>query len=292
MIAPAQQVSHGQLKSFPKFSSEHIGERTIAVWLPENYTSEQSYPTLYMHDGQMLFDAKTTWNGQEWGIDEVAHRLIQQGDVPPFIVVGIWNAGPLRHSEYFPQKPFELLKESARDSILEYSKRGKEALFKKPIQSDAYLKFLTQELKPFIDKNFATRPGPENTFLMGSSMGGLISWYALCEYPDIFGGAACMSTHWPGGFVYEDNPIPDSFIDYLDKNLPPPAKHRLYFDLGDATLDANYPPLQQKVDLLMTKKGYSSTLWTTRFFPGENHSEEAWNKRLHEPLIFLFNPKK
>ena len=288
--ASAQQVSQGELRIYPDFTSEFIAARTVAVWLPENYDSTKNYPVLYMHDGQMLFDAQTTWNGQEWGIDEVAQQLINENKLQAFIGVGVWNAGPLRHTEYFPLKPFELLTEKVRDSILENSGRGEEALFKGPLQADSYLKFLTQELKPFIDQNFSTRTDAQNTFIMGSSMGGLISWYALCEYPEIFGGAACLSTHWPGGFVFENNPIPGAFLKYLDQNLPPPAAHKIYFDLGDATLDIHYPPLQQQVDLLMQQKGYTPTHWKTLFFPGEDHSETAWNKRLHEPLQFLLHP--
>lgn len=286
----AQQVSQGELRLYPDFTSEFVESRTIAVWLPENYDATQRYPVVYMHDGQMLFDAQTTWNKQEWGIDEVAQQLIDEKKIQSFIGVGVWNGGPLRHAEYFPLKPFLLLAENVQDSILQNSGRGEEALFKGPLQADNYLKFLTQELKPFIDQNFSTKTDVPNTFIMGSSMGGLISWYALCEYPEIFGGAACLSTHWPGGFVFESNPIPDAFIKYLDQKLPPPAVHNIYFDLGDATLDVHYPPLQQKVDFLMQQKGYTQTHWKTLFFPGEDHSEVAWNKRLHEPLQFLLHP--
>jgi hypothetical protein len=118
-------------------------------------------------------------------------------------------------------------------------------------------------------------------------MGGLISMYAICEYPAVFGGAACLSTHWPGIFQVENNPIPNAFYRYLKKNLPNPKNHKIYFDFGTATLDALYEPLQNEVDLIMKQKGFSTKNWITKKFEGENHSEIAWQKRLHIPFEFL-----
>jgi enterochelin esterase-like enzyme len=119
-------------------------------------------------------------------------------------------------------------------------------------------------------------------------MGGLISMYAICEYPDVFGGAACLSTHWPGIFQVANNPIPNAFNRYLKMKLPDPKNHKLYFDYGTATLDALYEPLQNEVDQIMQQKGYDAQHWTTQKFEGENHSEMAWQKRLHIPFQFLF----
>jgi enterochelin esterase-like enzyme len=140
---------------------------------------------------------------------------------------------------------------------------------------------------PFIEKNYAVRKGPEHTFIAGSSMGGLISLYAICEYPRVFGGAACLSTHWPGIFTMENNPVPDALLDYLRSYLPAPGKHKLYFDHGTTTLDTLYPPLQKKADEVLKNKGFTSSNWVTMEFPGEDHSETAWGKRLSLPLIFL-----
>ena len=150
-----------------------------------------------------------------------------------------------------------------------------------------YLQFLVTEVKPFIDKTFSTKKDQKNTFVAGSSMGGLISMYAICEYPKVFGGAACLSTHWPGTFSSNNNPIPNAFVAYLKKKLPNPKDHKIYFDYGDQTLDAMYKPLQEKVDVVMKAKGFTNKNWETKFFPGENHSEVAWAKRLDIPLLFL-----
>lgn len=282
-----QQASTGKIIHHENVPSKFVEARNIDVWLPDGYTPKKKYPVLYMHDGQMLFDSTTTWNKLEWGVDEVAGKLIKEKKCRPFIVVGVWNAGKMRHADYFPQKPFELLAKQQQDSIYKAVRGNNNAVFSAAINSDNYLKFLVRELKPFIDSAYSTLTDKQNTFIAGSSMGGLISMYAICEYPDVFGRAACLSTHWPGIFAVENNPIPEKFMQYLKKNLPDPSNHTIYFDYGSATLDAFYKPFQLQADKIMKEKGYTSKNWLTREFPGEDHSERAWNKRLYIPLMFL-----
>jgi predicted alpha/beta superfamily hydrolase len=122
-------------------------------------------------------------------------------------------------------------------------------------------------------------------------MGGLISLYAICEYPKVFGGAACMSTHWLGTFSTENNPIPAAFMAYLKNNLPSPKNHKIYFDYGSKTLDSLYQPYQQQVDAVMKAKGYTAKNWMTKQFIGADHSEKSWNKRLDVPIVFLLGKK-
>ena len=115
---------------------------------------------------------------------------------------------------------------------------------------------------------------------MGSSMGGLISAYALCEYPHVFGGAGCVSTHFPAG--------KGAVIDYLAKNLPKPGAHKLWFDYGTETLDALYEPYQRRMDAVMKAAGYTEGRdWITKKFPGAEHSEKSWRARVDQPLTFL-----
>lgn len=287
ILAQIPKVSAGKIQRYEAFPSKHVDPRTVDVWLPEGYSPKKKYAVLYMHDGQMLFDSTTTWNKQEWGVDETLSRLVRMGKVQEVIVVGIWNNGNKRHSEYFPQKPFETLPEAARAEILQAKRSESQPFFTGTVQSDAYLRFLVTELKPFIDKTFATRKDRKHTFVAGSSMGGLISMYAISEYPHIFGGAACISTHWPGIFKTEGNPIPDAFFAYMRQNLPNPKTHKLYFDFGTATLDALYPPFQAKADLVLQEKGFTAKTWITRKFEGEDHSERAWRKRFEIPMQFL-----
>lgn len=290
-LAHAQlpKVAAGSIKRIENFASHYVNARNIDVWLPEDYNDNKKYAVLYMQDGQGLYDADITWNHQSWEVDDVITKLVREHKIKDVIVVGIWNGQSLRHSEYFPQKPFENLTTIEKDSInaqLQRASRSKGAF--QPI-SDNYLKFLVTELKPFIDKNYSTYTNKENTFIAGSSMGALISMYAICEYPDIFGGAACLSTHWPGSFTVDNNPVPNAFSNYIRDNLPNPKHHKIYFDYGDQTLDALYPPLQHNVDIVMKNKGYSKNNWMTQFFPGDNHSELSWNKRLDIPIVFLLS---
>lgn len=284
----AQQVISGKTDLIENFVSGYVTPRNIEVWLPENYNPKKKYAVLYMHDGQMLFDATRSWNKQSWEVDEVASGLLKDGKIQDVIVVGIWNGGTTRHKDYFPQKPFENLSQDQKDFVsIKLTEPGKTKIDFKPV-SDNYLKFLVKELKPFIDKKYAVFKDPKHTFIAGSSMGGLISMYALCEYPEVFGGAACLSTHWPGVFAVENNPVPDAFAQYLKEHLPKLKSNKLYFDYGDQTLDAMYPPLQQKVDSIMKSQNPAGKYqWQTQFFPGKDHSENAWKERFHIPLIFL-----
>ena len=280
-------VSNGTVERIADFPSKHVGPRHVEIWLPEGYPGDEKYAVLYLHDGQMLFDASTTWNKQEWGIDEVMGGLLKDGKIRKTIVVGIWNTGG-RHAEYFPQKPFERLPRAFADSLMQSAKRNDQTpLFSSSVQSDNYLKFIVSELKPFIDRRYETKTDAANTVVAGSSMGGLISLYALCEYPDIFGGAACISTHWTGTFTAENNPIPDAFITYLGEKLPDPVSHKLYFDHGTETLDTLYRPFQIVVDSVATAGGFAGSHWQSLEFQGADHSEKSWRKRIHIPLMFL-----
>lgn len=285
--ASAQQsnVSAGTIKHFEAFPSKFVAARNVDVWLPEGYSAEKKYAVLYMHDGQMLFDSTNNWNHQEWGVDETITKLTNGKKIRNVLVVAIWNIPALRFAEYFPQKVFERMKEPTKTTIAEKQLKGNP-------QADNYLKFLVTEVKPFVDSAFSTLKDVNNTFIMGSSMGGLISAYALCEYPNVFGGAACLSIHTPL-VAFElidsatDAQAASVFRQYLNEHLPKANSRKIYFDYGDQTGDAFYKPYQQKIDDLMKKKGYDSQHWQTKFFAGEAHSEASWRKRLDIPLLFL-----
>lgn len=280
-------VSSGTIKRIANFPSRFVDPRNVDVWLPDGYSTKKKYAVLYMQDGQMLFDATTTWNKQEWQVDETVGRLLKERKIKDCIVVGIWNNGEYRHSEYFPQKALKYLSPETRDYVVKNSLKGKP-------QADNYLKFLVLELKPYVDKNFSTRRDRDNTYIAGSSMGGLISIYAICEYPNIFGGAAGISTHLPmvlDAKTPSPDTVPAAFRNYLDASLPQANTVKIYFDHGNQTLDALYPPLQEKVDEIMRAKGYTSDHWETRSFSGDDHSERSWAKRLNVPLEFLLGKK-
>jgi enterochelin esterase-like enzyme len=291
-LAQLPVVSSGSIKRLEQFQSKYVDARNVDVWLPDGYRASKKYSVLYMHDGQMLYDSATTWNKTAWDVDDVASQLMQENRIKEIIVVGIWNGDKTRHTDYFPQKPFESLSTEQKDEVYKAMRPTGNSVFNEyKVHSDDYLKFLVLELKPFIDKNLSTYADKNHTFIAGSSMGGLISLYAICEYPTVFGGAACMSTHWPGIFTVENNPIPDAFMLYLKSSLPNPKTHKIYFDYGDQTLDSLYPALQMRADAIMREKGYREKNWTTKYFPGDDHSEKSWRARLDFPLLFLLKSK-
>jgi len=265
----------GTLESWQDVPSAHVAARNVDVWLPPGYSANprKRYPVVYMHDGQNLFDPSLSYYTRtDWGVDETMTKLAAEGRVREAIVVGVWNT-PLRLQEYMPRK-------AVAGEALPIGVDGMGELGASSIVSDAYLAFLVEELKPFIDATYRTRRGRDDTFVMGSSMGGLISLYAIAQYPQVFGGAGALSTHWPIG-----NGV---VIDWLASHLPDPRTHRLYFDHGTATLDARYAPYQQRMDAIVRNHGYAEGRnFMSRVFEGAGHSESAWRQRVDVPLEFL-----
>lgn len=262
-----------QLIHHADFPSQHITPRHVDVWLPPGYEDAlaRRYPVIYMHDGQNLFLPELAFTGIDWGVDEAIVALMQEGDFAGAIVVGVWNTAD-RQREYMPQKALATAAAATR-ARFEREHGG-------PPLSDAYLRFLVTELKPFIDAAYRTETGPAHTLIIGSSMGGLISLYALSEYPHLFGAAGCLSTHWPiGGHTLAAEMV---------GMLSPPGSHRLYFDYGTAGLDAEYAPFQSRVDDLLAAAGWTPGQdWLSLTFEGAEHNEAAWRARLHQPLRFL-----
>ncbi len=271
------KVSAGSIERY-LFRSDYVDERNIDVWLPEDYSGSRKYAVLYMHDGQMLYDASGAWNAKEWDVDTTVDKLMKEGKIRDVIVVGIYNNGNKRHIEYFPQKAIDLIAEPEHKKVIDLMPGG-------PL-ADKYLKFIVTELKPFIDATYSTKPEQKNTFIAGSSMGGLISMYAICEYPQVFAGAGCLSTHWIGTFD-NNKEIPEAFNAYLKKNLPSARNHKIYFDNGTVGLDANYPEYQKMIDSTVRAAGYTDKSLMTLEFSGDDHNEICWSLRLHIPLTFL-----
>lgn len=271
--APPLQAT-GRMESWQAFPSAHVAARNVDVWLPPSYGEDpqRRYPVLYMHDGQNLFDPSLSYTGTDWDVDGAMTRLIDAGAIREAIVVGVWNT-PLRFAEYMPKAPIP-------GEIVGSGIEGRPIGRRDDVRSDDYLRFLVEELKPFIDARYRTLPGRDDTAVMGSSMGGLISLYAATRHPEVFGGVGAVSTHWPA--------CDGCMIDWLRAELPAPGGHRFYFDFGTATLDALYPPHQSRMDAVMRERGYrEGEDWVTRRFEGAEHNESAWKARLEVPLRFL-----
>ena len=284
-------VSAGTVVGLGVIKSNYADPRRVVVWLPSGYSARgPKYAVLYMHDGQNLFDTATAAYGMEWQIDETLDRLIQEKKVRPTIVVGIWNT-PKRLQEYVPSKAFNGLPADYRQKI--------HALYGGDPLSDGYLKFIVRELRPMIDARFNVKTDRADTMIMGSSMGSLISLYAIDEYPRVFGGAGMMSTHWPLFMTPDGKSVGDreyevvssAFEHYLAPALPDPSTHKLYFDHGSETLDAIYARYQDRVDAVVRRRGYRP--WSNMLslsFPGEKHNEISWASRVAAPLQFLLPP--
>ena len=279
-FGPHSDHKKGTITHFTNFGSNYVQARNIDVWLPEDFNPERSFAVLYMHDGQNIFDSENSFKSISWKVDATLSGLIRSEKIRPCIVVGIWNTDKRFH-EYSPLKPFLNNLSPQQDSMVK-------EIINNSI-SDDYLKFITQEVKPFIDTTFNTLRDRDNTFVAGSSMGGLISLYAICEYPEIFGGAACLSTHWPLSLTQYDPLMFNVIIDYLNVKLPSPQTHKIYFDHGTETLDSLYPPYQSEVDKIMRARGFTDKSWITKVFEGDEHSEWSWQKRFDIPATFLLS---
>ena len=224
-----------------KFDMPQLGrQRRVWIYLPADYaSSNKKYPVIYMHDGQNHFDEYTSGYG-EWGIDELMDKMPAAQQC---IIVGIDHGGDYRITEYDPY-----------DS--NYGKgRGVD-----------YVEFLVKTLKPYIDKNYRTKKDARHTTIAGSSMGGLISMYAVLKYPDVFGNGGIFS---PAFWI-----APDIFNYAQQQQLP--VKIRFYFVCGDAESDAMTGDMQKMADIIQTK-GISKQNTPTVIIKGAKHNETQWN---------------
>ncbi len=291
---PVEQIlpvpATGRIERLENFVSRHVAARHIDVWLPTDFNSAKRYQVLYMHDGQNLFDGRLNWTKKSWQADVAVQRLVKAGRIADTIIIGIWNNGPERYAEYFPEKMLALAPESVRYEYVAEASNGKS-------KSDAYLRFIVEELKPVIDRKYPTSTVAENTFVIGSSMGGLISIYAMCEYPKMFGGAAGLSTHWVGKPTawgrerVRNAALPLAAMQYLSQNLPAPGTHRIYTDRGDDWLDSLYAPAHRFAAEVIRERGYGAANAMTPIFDGTGHSEGDWAARLEIVLEFLMGKR-
>lgn len=265
----------GNLEIYEDFPSQFVESRAVRVWTPLDYDPSQKYDVIYMHDGQNLFDASITWNQQEWGVDEVISSLVASGEIRPCIVVGIDNSA-LRYAEYSPSS----ICDDVPGGVLPEGFRS---------WGDEYLRFVVEEVKPWVDGKYSTWTDSGHTFIMGSSCGGLISSYALCRYPEVFGGAACLSTHsslMNPDTEIDQKPASEAYIEYLKENLPADADHVLYMDCGDCQIDREYAEAQDAINEMIAALDWDGN-YMYRFFPGQSHSENDWRSRLDIPVRFL-----
>jgi predicted alpha/beta superfamily hydrolase len=261
----------GDLRRHTDFLATKLGNRrTILVFLPPGYDSESDrrYPVLYMHDGQNLFDAATSFIGVEWGVDETVTRLVEAGQMEPVIVVGISNTA---------------------DRVFEYTPFADEE--GKGGGAELYADFVVNDLKPFIDATYRTLPDRANTGVAGSSLGGLVSLYLAWSRPSVFSKVAAMSTSY--GWA-------DAAIMEFIKERDAPRGLKLWLDVGTAedTTDTDGDGVSDLVSLhretvsILAQKGLllNQDLESVEA-DGATHNERAWAARLPDALRFLFAPR-
>ena len=228
-------------------------KRRIWVYLPKNYAAVgKAYPVLYMHDGQNLFNEKTAF-AKEWGVDECLDTL-QNKLGKECIVVGIDNGGDKRMNEYNPYDHFQ------------YGKG----------EGKLYIDFITTTLKPFIDNKYRTKKSSDYTYIAGSSMGGLISWYAVLQYPSVFGGAGIFSpSFWVSPQVYLDAEK------FTTTTIP-----KFYFYAGEKE-DISMVANMQKVASILQKKPQFVT--RTVVNPLGQHNETYWRQEFADFYKWMSN---
>jgi predicted alpha/beta superfamily hydrolase len=230
-------------------------ERTLRLYLPPSYDSAPArrYPVIYMHDGQNLFDDATSYAG-EWGVDETLDAFARTRGFEA-IVVGIDNGEGERLHELSPWTN---------------PKYG-------PAQGEQYMAFVVDTVKPFIDARYRTQPGRDATAIIGSSMGGLISHYALLRYPQVFGKAAIFSpSYWYSSEVYAQT-----------KAHPWPAGTRAYFYIGGREDEESVPDLQRMMPLLATPDHAERDV-TVHIVAENEHNERAWRAEFPLAIAWLF----
>ncbi len=243
----------GNVKYHKKFESRNVFPRDIMIWLPPSYDSkpDKYYPVLYMQDGQNIFDPLTSSFGIDWQMDEVADSLIKAKAIDEIIIVGVYNT----------------------------KERGNE--YNKSTLGKAYIKFLMEELKPFIDRTYRTLPDRENTAVGGSSSGGLISFIMVWENSDVFSKVACISP----AFKIAD-------LDFVTpvKNYSGAKKDiKIYIDNGGIGLEEKLQPGIDEMLEVLNQKGFveNKDLLFVKDVTAE-HNESAWAKRVYRFLEFLF----
>ncbi|HET9399126.1 MAG TPA: alpha/beta hydrolase-fold protein [Sphingomicrobium sp.] len=285
------KVSEGRVVAWPALDGGPAGKMTVWVWLPPGYDEAKGkkFPVLYMHDGQNLFDKDLTVYNQEWGMDEAIPRMARQGDLRNWIVVGV-QSPTARYRSLFPQKIFPLLSAGLQKRVtgIEINEP------KGDLAGDAYLTFMVETVKQRVDREFRTLQGPADTAVMGSSMGGLMAFYAMAEYPEVFGQAAAVSMHIPLAGVEkgEDHQkwaaeAADAFRRYLAASKMRPGRNRLYIDHGTASLDEAYAPYSKTLIPMLEASGWKGPSLMFRTYAGAEHNETAWAQRVDIPLAFL-----
>lgn len=287
LVPAADFQGPGSLSTVMQWNPRTAAARRIDVWLPpqDGAAATAGHPLLIMHDGQNLFEPRHAMGGETWQMAQAAMRL-PAARRP--VILGVWNT-PARRREYLPTAMERQLPEDLRERI--GTANGG------PPLSDGYLAFLAEALIPWARAALPVSRQRADTLVMGSSMGGLISLAALCRYPQLFGGAGCLSIHWPlltDAAAYERGDLQtDRVLAALDRfmsetMLRPGGGHRLFLDRGTEGRDALYPPYQAAMDQRLAGLGWTEqTGLRSLVIDGSGHNEASWRTRVDAALSWL-----
>lgn len=280
-----QANDNGSLIALGAITSKYIAPTKVSVWLPPGYNnSKRRYGVVYMHDGQNLFLPERSNFNKVWAADKSALRLIAANKTAPFIIVGIDQPGEDRWRQYFPHVLLDMVSADVRQELNKATKG--------PVISDDYLKFIVDELKPMIDDKYPTKRDRKHTAIVGSSMGGLISLYAITKHPKVFGYAGAVSTHLPltnpeWNDAQRTN-IFGAWRQYVRQELGKPKDRRIWFDHGTETLDAFYQPYQDVLDAALAANGWHpGGDFSSKVYAGTPHEENAWAARMDDIFGWL-----
>jgi predicted alpha/beta superfamily hydrolase len=263
----AKHTLTGNIKRHRAFPSKILGNRRdVLVYLPPGYRrfSRKAYPVLYLHDGQNVFDAATAFAGVEWGVDETAQRLIRKKLIEPLIIVAVANMGEDRVHEYAPTR-------GVIDARTKRKKRSRGL-------ARLYGHFLMDELKPYIDWKYRTKPGRKFTALGGSSLGGLVTLAIGLLYPHAFSRLMVMSPSvwWDDFAIYR-------LIDVIEQK----PQLKIWLDTG--TAEPGWEQTRELCSRLLEKDWRLGEDLVYLEADGANHSEAAWAGRIEPALRFLFS---
>lgn len=282
---PLAAKDTGRFIEYQNVAAEGLPDQRLSIWLPPGYdASDARYPVLYMHDGHNLFDVKNSNFNKIWAADNAMLAAVQSGKVEPHIIIGIWAPGRDRHRQYLPRSLYDMTSGNLRAQMDGMTSGG--------VISQAYLAWIAGPLKNWVDTSFRTRTGRNDTAIVGSSMGGLMSCYAFLEAPKVFGRAGCISSHWPAvdprAITADEAQLKALWDGWFAARLGAPDGRRVWMDHGTATLDQFYAPYQQAVDARFAAAGWQKGRdWESKVYEGAEHEENAWAARLPEVLGWL-----
>jgi len=243
--------------------------RIVDYWLPK----EPATHLLIAHDGQNVFDGRTsTHRGQTWKMAQSANRVSKELGIVPPAIIGVWHSSTKenpwgRGKDLVPEKYF-------RDGISVAKDVSVPSDHPDFLHGDTYLRSIFEEYVPAI----APAISPSHTAMIGSSMGGLATLYAVAQLPDKFTTALALSTHWPFGG--------NELVERTIKELPSPSTHKIWMSHGTKGLDSAYAPFQHLADKLMAERGYLPHNFVSKVYERSGHNERSWAKYLDQPMRF------